>query len=78
MKEQINCFGGIQRIPLRSTPELEHLPYDDRAPRAENISGTVQRLRKSGVFEDECHSEWHVENWKMRRELDRLRAEIET
>ena len=83
MKEQMNLFGGISEDLSQGTPELEHayrmmIGLQERTSR---LSETVQRLRKEvGSLRDECHSLQirHVENWKIRRELDRLRAEIET
>jgi predicted RNase H-like nuclease (RuvC/YqgF family) len=83
MVEQIGLFGGIAEDLSQGTPELEHayrmmIRLDEQTNR---LSESVQRLRKEvrSVTEG-CHSLEirYYGTWKMRRELESLRAEVET
>ena len=82
MEEQMSLFGGIAEDLSRGTPGLENaylmmIKVDERTNR---LSKTVQRLRKEvRSLIEECHTiqVMYDGTWKMQRELESLRAEVE-
>ena len=82
MEEQMGLFGGIAEDLSQGTPGLENaylmmIKVDERTNR---LSDTVQYLRKEvRSLIEECHTIqiMYSGTWRMRKELESLRAEVE-
>ena len=82
MEKQLNLFGGVTGEISKSTQGLEnayHMMFrlDERIDR---LSARIQYLWKEiRLLREDCHSiqaKYHG-SWKMRKELELLRAEVE-